>query len=411
MKTYCKPKDVNIESTTFNLEAVHCAFGNGKLRRRDFRTVLVKTGKISEPELHWERKEQRCNKIIDAIDAVTEQETQKIRDGALNLKPVRQFKRIDGIKMKERNLCQESPEQQVHEYILVHALKPLFRAKLLPVQFGSIPGRGTVAGTRMVERIIRKRILGKLDAVKGDVHHAYPSTTVVCVIMLLKRDIRKNKKLIWYAGAVMENYPDGVLLIGGYFSTWAFNYVMSYVLRYLLSLQQVRRGSGLRLVREIVCYADDFALIGHASQLMKAMKKATRWAKSALGLNIKKAWQEVKFASFEEEKRVKEARANGSHHRTPALDMMGFAVRRTYTIIRKGIFRRIRRQLIRAARDLATLGYVPHWRASKLTAYNGWLTNSDSKNLEEKYDVEKIMRAAQWSVARWSMIQNRRKAA
>lgn len=144
---------------------------------------------------------------------------------------------------------------------------------------------------------------------------------------------------------------------------------------------------------------------------MKAMKKATRWAKSALGLEIKQAWQEVRFASFEEEKRVKAARTAGSHYRTPALDMMGFAVRRTYTIVRKGVFRRIRRQLLRAAHDLATLGFVPHWRASKLTAYNGWFTNSDSTNLEEKYDIEKIMRASRWRVARWSMIQNRRKAA
>lgn len=46
-----------------------------------------------------------------------------------------------------------------------------------------------------------------------------------------------------------------------------------------------------------------------------------------------------------------------------------------------------------------------------LEAYNGWFTNSDSTNLEEKYDIEKIMRASRWSVARWSMIQNRRKAA
>ena len=374
-------------------------------------TVLTKTGKISEQELFHERKNHECRKIVDAIDAVAEQETQKIRDECLDLKPVRQFKRIDGIKMKERDLCQESPEQQVHEYILVHALQPLLHAKLLPMQFGSIPGKGQVAGTRQIERIVRKKILGKLDAVKGDIHKAYPSTTIVCVITLLKRDIRKNKKLIWYAGAVTENYPDGVLLIGGYFSTWAFNYVMSYVLRYLLSLKQVRRGTGTRLVRKIVCYADDFVIIGHASQLMKAMKKATRWVKSTLGLELKRAWQQVRFASFEEEKRVKAARVQGSKHRTPALDMMGFAVRRTYTIVRKGVFRRIRRQLIRAGRDLAMLGYVPHWRASKLTAYNGWFTNSDSANLEEKYQVETIMKAARWSVARWTMIQNNRKKA
>lgn len=373
--------------------------------------VLIKTGKISEPELYRERRNHECTKIVDAIDAVAERETQKIREGNLDLKPVRRFKRIDGIKMKERELCQESPEQQVHEYILVHALQPLFRAKFLPAQYGSIPGRGQVSGARRIERIIRRKILGKLDAVKGDVHKAYPSTTVSCVMNLLKRDIGKNKKLIWYAEAVTANYPDGVLLIGGYFSTWAFNYVMSYVLRYLLSLKQVRRGSGTRLVREIVCYADDFAIIGRASQLMKAMKKATRWARSTLGLEIKQAWQKVEFASFEEEKKVKADRSQGSKRRTPALDMMGFAIRRTYTIVRKGIFRRIRRQLIRAARDLERVGYIPYWRASRLTAYNGWFANSDSKSLEEKYQVEKIMAASRWSVARWSMIQNNRRKA
>ena len=95
MKTFCKPKDVDIEDVGFNLSAVHCAFGNGKLRRRDFRTVLTKTGKISEPELFYERKNHECRKIIDAIDAVAERETQKIRDECLDLKPVRQFKRID----------------------------------------------------------------------------------------------------------------------------------------------------------------------------------------------------------------------------------------------------------------------------------------------------------------------------
>ncbi len=38
----------------------------------------------------------------------------------------------------------------------------------------------------------------------------------------------------------MANYPDGVLLIGGYLPCWLFNYVMSYVLRYILSHRKVR---------------------------------------------------------------------------------------------------------------------------------------------------------------------------
>ena len=33
---------------------------------------------------------------------------------------------------------------------------------------------------------------------------------------LLRRDIGKNKVLLWLVEAIMANYPDGVLLIGGY---------------------------------------------------------------------------------------------------------------------------------------------------------------------------------------------------
>ena len=39
--------------------------------------------------------------------------------------------------------------------------------------------------------------------------------------------------------------------------------------------------------------------------------------------------------------------------------MMGYVVRRTYTIIRGRNFVRLRRAILRAQRNLDTLGYVP----------------------------------------------------
>ena len=65
---------------------------------------------------------------------------------------------------------------------------------------------------------------------------------------LLRRDIGKNKPLLWLVEAVMANYPDGVLLIGGYLPCWLFNYVMSYVLRYILSHRKVRRGKSFKMI-------------------------------------------------------------------------------------------------------------------------------------------------------------------
>lgn len=47
MKTYCKPADTDIESADQNLPAVKKCF-DGKLKRKDFQRVLIRTGKITK---------------------------------------------------------------------------------------------------------------------------------------------------------------------------------------------------------------------------------------------------------------------------------------------------------------------------------------------------------------------------
>ena len=100
----------------------------------------------------------------------------------------------------------------------------------------------------------------------------------------------------------MSNYPGNHLCIGGYLPAWLFNYVMSYVLRYIYQQAQIRRGKRNRLVYAVVCYADDFTIYGDVSKLRKAMKKATVWAHDKFGLKIKDIWQFYQVASFDEEK-------------------------------------------------------------------------------------------------------------
>lgn len=338
-------------------------------------------------------------KTARAIRAYNEELTACIVSRKLDLKPIRCFQRVDGLTQKLRDICQESPKQQVLEYIAREALHPLFRAKLLHIQYGSIPGRGQTLGKRKIERILRKKLKCKTDVVKGDVKKAYPSVTVECVMKLLRRDIGKNKTLLWFVEALMENYPGQHLCIGSYLSTWLFNYVMSYVLRYIQSLGQIRRGKLARYVKAIVCYADDFSLFGRFSQLTKVIRKATRWALDALGLRLKPVWQVYYIASFESERKQAVQRAAGRHQRTPAVDMVGFEVRRTYTIIRPRVFRRIRRQTLRALGDLAKYGLLPWWRAARISAYKGWVKHSDSIHFSEKYDFPRLMRLAQKSAS------------
>lgn len=399
MKTYCKPATVNIEDWKFNELAVVECFRN-KRRRKDFQRLLCKTGKITKREIVEDQLNKDFKRTLEAESEVAKMLTQRIINRDLQLQSIRQFQRIDGLTQKLRDICQESPEQQVFEYIGVYALKPLFRAKILPIQYGSIPNKGGVAGKRKIERLLRKKFHGKVVALKGDVTKAYPSVTVPIVMEMLRRDIGKNKVLLWFLGALMSNYPGNHLCIGGYLPAWLFNYVMSYVLRYIYEQAQIRRGKRNRLVYAIVCYADDFTIYGDVSKLKKAMKKATTWAHDKFGLKIKDIWQFYQVASFDEERENLEERRKGSKKRTPGVDMMGYVVRRRYTIIRGRVFRRIRRQVLRAWMDFAGRGFIPWWRACRIAAYKGWVKHSNSQKFREKYNFDALFKMCSYSASK-----------
>lgn len=399
MKTYCKPQKTDIENWEANEIAVIECFKKKKYRN-DFQRLLCKTGLITKQEIAEDRLNKNTGRILKAERAVAQMLTNRIVQRDLKLKPIREFQRVDGLTQKVRDICQESPEQQVFEYIAVYALKPLFKAKILPVQYGSIPGRGGVFGKRKIERLLRRKFHGKIIAIKGDITKAYPSVTVDIAMKMLKRDIGKNKTLLWFLAALMENYPGNHLCIGGYLPAWLFNYAMSYVLRYLYNQTQVRRGKAYRLVYAITCYADDFTIYGDASKLKKAMKKTTTWAHDKIGLKIKNVWQFYKIATFEEERKNLEDRKEGSKKRTPGVDMMGYVVRRRYTIIRGRVFRRIRRQVIRAWMDVKNNGYVPWWRACRIVAYNGWIKYSDSEFFKKKYGFAALLKMCKKSASK-----------
>lgn len=399
MKTYCKPATVNIEDWKFNEIAVVECFRN-KRSRKDFQRLLCKTGKITKREIVEDQLNKDFKRTLEAESEVAKMLTQRIINRDLQLKPIRQFQRIDGLTQKLRDICQESPEQQVFEYIGVYALKPLFRAKILPIQYGSIPNKGGVAGKRKIERLLRKKFHGKVVALKGDVTKAYPSVTVPIVMEMLRRDIGKNKVLLWFLGALMSNYPGNHLCIGGYLPAWLFNYVMSYVLRYIYEQAQIRRGKRNRLVYAIVCYADDFTIYGDVSKLKKAMKKATIWAHDKFGLKIKDIWQFYQVASFDEERENLEERRKGSKKRTPGVDMMGYVVRRRYTTIRERVFRRIRRQVLRAWEDFKAKGFIPWWRACRIAAYKGWIKHSNSLKFRMKYCFDKLFKMCSYSASK-----------
>lgn len=117
-------------------------------------------------------------------------------------------------------------------------------------------------------------------------------------------------------------------------------------------------------------------------------------------LKIKDIWQFYQIASFEEERENHKARKNGSKKRTPGVDMMGYVVRRKYTTIRGRVFRRIRRQVLRAWMDYKTMGFVPWWRACRIAAYKGWVKYSNSLKFRMEYCFDELFKLCSYSASK-----------
>lgn len=384
MKTYCKPKDCNIEDINFIKPFIHDAF-TGKYFKSKFSKILLKTKAITKEELEEAYYTVNYNKILDAIDVYAELCIKNIKNRNLSFKPIRQFLLKDG--PKERLVCEESAEQQIYEYIAKGALDPLFKAKILHYQYGSLPNRGCIRGKRQIERILYRYAKRgkKFCAMKCDIKKAYPSTSTELVMSLLRRDIHKNKSLLWLIEKIMSNYPNEKLLIGGYLPCWLFNYVMSYVLRYLMSHYKTRRGKKTWLIEKCVCYADDFIIFGTKINLIKALKLTKGWLQEKFNLAIKQPWLVIKNNNL--------------------IDMMGFKINinnkgAVITTIRKRIFKKLRRQFIRANKELKTLSYIPFYRASKIISYWGFIKYSNSYNFIVKYDASWIFYKSKESVSR-----------
>lgn len=349
--------------------------------------MLIRYGGMTKEQVLADAEAQDYNRLIPATAGVAAEIARRIRAQRLALRPLRTFQRRDGLSGKLRDLCQATAMQQCMDYVAVGAMADLFHAKISPFQCASIRGRGQKYGKKYLEKWIRRDKQAR-HVRKGDIRKCYASLSPDKVMELLNRDAHKNKTLLWFVGALLETHKEVTtgLAIGSYLSQWLCNYALSYLCRYLEGLEKVRRkrngtAQRQRVVRHCLFYMDDFVIIGtRAADMDKAMKQATIWAAENLGITIKPDWGQIDL-------------------KAGAVDIMGFVVGYKGTRIRRRIYRRIRRQFLRAARNLQTLGYIPHWRARKISSYKGYFKHTNTRTATRRLDAWTICKAAQKSVS------------
>lgn len=378
-----------------------------KWLRRDVVQLANKYSGVSFAQLKQGKQNADMRPILEAAEGIAlelEERIMELLDGdeeALDLEPVKISIRPDGMTGKLREIADLSPMHQLVGHLIKLGLNPLLDARLEYGQCASIPGRGQTGLKRRVERWLRRKGLGIRCAKKTDVKHAYNSLLYAVCIGIIRQAIPAARWILVTLMALARNAPGGHLIIGGYLDAWLFNFVMSYAVRYVLSLCKERRGQKVPLVVRVVTHMDDFGLLGRReADIKSATRKLARWMEKELHLNLKPG-KETKFLSVEEEHRRKKA-PRPAGRGCPCLDMGGFRVHRTYTTVRKCIYLRARRAYLRVAAEIQRKGWMCIERAYRIGSYFGYYKHTASRMARERLNVDRLTFLACLTVSRYN---------
>lgn len=350
-------------------------------------------------------KLEACDAIAYLLDQIVEDLQYGIEPDMIE--PVVMRPRPDGMTGKMRDIACLCLIHQLLGHVAKLGLDPLFRARILPTQHASIPGRGQTAMVKQVGRFLRRKSLKIKVAQKTDVNHAYASTQYSVAIALIEKEMPRARWLIAVLRYLGKLAPDGHLIIGGYIDAWLFNFVCSYAIRDALRQGQTRRNVFQPYFVRIVTYMDDFSLFARTETgLRKGITALDRIMRRRFGLMIRATTGVIRFDSVQRERQKKHAEKR-SQRGCPNLDIGGYKVHRTYVTIRPRVVKRAIRTFSRAWLEIQETGTIRRQRAHAITSRYGAVKNTTSKYFMERYHVAEIVKMAKRITAFWGRLDSK----
>lgn len=211
----------------------------------------------------------------------------------------------------------------------------------------NVKGRGCLYASNYV-RYALKDVKNTKYCLKIDIKSYFASIDHDILKNKLRHRI-KDKDVIWLCDTIIDSYKDG-LPLGNYSSQWFANFFLENIDRYIK--QELK-------IPYYVRYMDDMVLFsGNKRALHKARIKLFHKLNQD-GLQVKGNWQ-VFLVAYNHKGKL----------RGRFVDFVGFKHYRGFTTIRKGIYKRLRRNVLRFKPTLK--------RARSLISYNGYVIYSDN---------------------------------
>lgn len=405
MKTYCK--NVDVTDVKFIFCCVYECF-DGKWNRSDVQKLLFTYSKksdnpLSRNEIRRIIADENKTELNWVIELIAKDISDSIKNRTIILPPIKYSERYDTNSKKFRTIGTQSIIHQCYEYVAVNATKELFNKKIGVYQCASIPGKGQSYGKKAIEKWVSNDIKGTRYAVKMDVRKCYPSINQIKLKKMLKRDIHKNSDLLYLLYTLIDMFDEG-LSIGSHLSQWLCNYYLSYAYHYISERIFIARKSKrsntvghIRAISHVIFYMDDIIIFGsNKKYLMIATKLIINYFNLELDLTIKPNWFIFKVQYVDK---------YGKIHGT-FVDMMGFRFYRGKTSIRKSIFIKMRRKYNRVRKRLNNHKYLPKKSAQSVMSYWGWIANTNSYTILNKYEVRRVTSVSRKQVSYYAKLSN-----
>lgn len=386
-----------------------------KWRRNDVLTFIEEWTGHSRYELYEKALENGGNipcgikyEITDELAYTAEDMVDGIVHGVdPEFNPVSIRPRMEGASGKVRNIAYLDMRHQLLGHIVKEGLEELFKARILPTQHASMPGHGQTGLTRQVRRMLNRK-LGIQCYIKTDCMSAYTSTKYGVIIDILKKEIPRARWIIACMRTLEKYAPDGHLIIGGYLDAWLFNFVMSYAIRYVMSLEYSRRGKRIEYVTRCVTYMDDCLLLGSSIKgVARGANEMAAWLWINFQIQCRTTTGVIKLASIAEEKSRKKSTSPASRH-AAMIDMGGYKIGRSHITLRRRNVKKILRCFDRAWLEYEATGTIKRQRSCQIISRNGMPKNSDSYKLCHNHHVYKLLKIAKKIQGHWARVKRLR---
>jgi hypothetical protein len=235
-------------------------------------------------------------------------------------------------------------------------LYEVFNSGMYEYTCGSVPGRGTSYGQKILRKWLDTDHRGTKYCLKMDITKFYPSTDKNILKAMLRRNI-KDSDCLWLLDTIIDSNLQG-LPIGNYTSQWLSNFFLQGLDHF------IKEKLG---VKYYIRYVDDLVILGSNKRRLHQVKRLIDGYMDTIKLKIKSDWQVFLIT-------------------TRAIDFLGLRFFRDKTILRKRNALRIRRRMVK----IGNKSIITLQDACAVVSYWGWIKRSNSYRFYNKYVKTKI---------------------